>query len=181
MRHDRDQWRYRHQHVNRYIVNHYYIHDHNYWYPRYSRWYSHCYRPVYYVIVRPIRWYVPMPDRALWSYNQVENVAMNLETLTRQIYEQVEAETYNLPDYTGRVLPQLAQLAYAAEVYSDTVRTNYDFVDSINELFYLENMLDQAEATNRLYARSYVVDNEMRALRYYVNELLWIYRQNYSY
>lgn len=175
MRHDRQEWRNRY-HVR--VINRPYVFTHDHWYDRYSRWYGYCPRPAFYVVVRPIRWYVPMPAHTVWTYSQVESVALNLESLTRDIYGEMAA-TANGSEYSQRLLEVLNEMAYAAENYSDAVQSNYDFTDSLNHLFYLESMVDTAEYTLAGYSRAYLVDNEMRALRYYVNELLWLYRQQY--
>ncbi len=151
------------------------IRNHQMWANRYGIWYSDCVRPAWISYTLPIQWYRPMPDYGTWNYSHVETVADNMEFLTRNLYETV-AQYGSSADY---VLPALEQLADAAENFDDAVNDNDDWTDSLNDLFYLEQMLDQAENNFGGQEAQFGVDSEMRSLRYYVNELLWTYRQNH--
>jgi hypothetical protein len=76
-------------------------------------------------------------------------------------------------------LNRLAYLDDAAVAFTDAVDQGYDFSDSLNELFYLEDELGKLVRTLDGFSPSYRVDDEMRTMRFYVNELLWVYRQHY--
>lgn len=157
------------------------IHNHSYWSNRYDLWYSNCPRPTVIIYTRPIRWYVPMPEPGGWNYSSVETVALNLEHLTRDIYEEMARVASSNPnqDYAQRLMRVLAELVDASENFTDAVYDNDDYYDTLNDLFYLESKVDLAESTLDGYSKSYLVNEEMKALRYYVNELLWVYRYYY--
>jgi hypothetical protein len=82
-------------------------------------------------------------------------------------------------EYADRLLRVLAEMEDAAENFNDAVNQGYDYSDSLNDLFYLEESIQNAERTLDGYSKAYLVDEEMRSMRYYVDELLWQYRQTY--
>jgi hypothetical protein len=71
------------------------------------------------------------------------------------------------------------QLEDAAENFDDAVVTNEDFDDTLYDLFYLDLALSRVEANLKGYSQETLVDSRMQAFRYYVNELLFTYRQSY--
>lgn len=157
------------------------IHDRSRWAPRFDRWFDNCPRPVRVVVSRPIRWYEPMPTYPTWSYSEIEVAAANLESLSRDVYDVMADVTPSNPnvEYANRLMRVLRDLNEAAITYNDAVLNNYDVTDSLNELFYLEEMISLTERTLDGYSKEYMVEPEMRSLRYYVGELLWAYRQQY--
>ena len=158
------------------------IRDNDHWRDRYGRWIDHCQRPTPIVITRPIRWEQPVPDYSqMWSYTDLETVAIDLEGLTRTIYDVMAQVTPSNPNraYAMRLMGVLADLEVASEGYTDALYNGTDYIDSLNELFYLDAELTLTEQTLDGYSKSYMVDQEMRSMRFYVNELLWQYRQNY--
>ncbi|MES2854463.1 MAG: hypothetical protein V4692_01315, partial [Bdellovibrionota bacterium] len=100
---------------------------------------------------------------------------------TRDIYDQIGQVIVTNPnsEYRHRLMRVLAEMEDAAENYADAVYAGYDYTDSLSDLFYLEDTVILAEKTLNGYSRSYIVEQEMKAMRYYVDELLWLYRQNY--
>lgn len=153
------------------------------WGVRYNTWWTVSTRPVIYRPVRPIPWHRPMPSIGYWSYSELDIISDNLEYLSRDVYttmSQVAPLTPNR-EYAFRLMNVLGQLVNAAENYNDAVADSYDWSDSLYDLFNLDAALTTAETTLDGYSQAYRVDNEIRSLRYYVNELLWNYRQNYYY
>ncbi|PIS10876.1 MAG: hypothetical protein COT73_06905 [Bdellovibrio sp. CG10_big_fil_rev_8_21_14_0_10_47_8] len=123
-----------------------------------------------------------MPDTNHdWTYQEIESVAVNLEYLSRQVYNTMSEAVYDNPnhEYAERMPRVLAELVDAAENFTDSVYDHTDYSDDIYDLFYLDSQLTLAETTLDGYSKSYLVDSQMRSLRYYVNELLWNYRINY--
>jgi hypothetical protein len=117
-----------------------------------------------------------------WTMADVDYVAVNLQYLTRSIYDIMSATVgpnhYN-QEYAQRMPRVLAQLADAADNFAEAVDRSYDYTDTLDDLFYLESMVDLAEQTLDGFQYSYYSADEMAQLRYYVNELLWVYRQGY--
>jgi hypothetical protein len=164
------------------VIRYPHYRDHNHWYPRYGRWYEHSYQPP--VIIIRIVFPNPMPDYGpgqYWTLRDVEVVALNLENLSQRIYSTMApiAETTGNREYGERLLDRLAYMDDAAEAFTDAVDAGYDFSDSLNELFYLEDEVIKLEQTLSGFSQSYRVQEEMRSMRHYVNLLLWVYRQNY--
>jgi hypothetical protein len=128
-----------------------------------------------------VRWEIPLPDVDTWTYLDIHTVAVDMEGLTREVYEVMSQVTPSNPnrEYAERLMRVLTELEWAAENYTDAVYNGYDYTDSLNELFYLESQIELAEYTLDGYSKEYLVDEEMRTLRYLVNELQWRYRQNY--
>ncbi|MNL69300.1 hypothetical protein D3C87_1941460 [compost metagenome] len=82
-------------------------------------------------------------------------------------------------EYGLRLRRVLISLIDAAENFNDSVNDRYDWYDTLSDLFYLEAQVDLAEQTLSGYSQEWRVQEEMGSLRYYVNELLWTYRQNF--
>jgi hypothetical protein len=122
-----------------------------------------------------------MPEVGGWTYFDVTNVVVNIEYLTRQIYDAMaQSSSYNPNrEYADRLMRVLAQLQDAADNMVDQVYANDDYIDSLNDLFYLASVVALAESTLDGYSQAYRVNDEMHALRYYVDELLWVYREAY--
>ncbi|MES2854464.1 MAG: hypothetical protein V4692_01320 [Bdellovibrionota bacterium] len=178
IRAQRNQWRGRHRvNVYRDISR---IRTQDRWSSRYDNWYGYCPRPRYVVHSR-IRWYQPMPSPGSWQMAQVEAVAVNMEHLTRTIYDVMSDATRSNPngEYVTRLLRVLTELEDASENFTDAVNDGYDYSDSLNDLFYLEEAVQLAERTLDGYSKAYMVDQEMGSMRFHVEELLWTYRQNY--
>ena len=83
------------------------------------------------------------------------------------------------PDYQATLRDALSQLVAAAQNFSDAVQNGSDYSDSIYDLFYLDQMATRAREVLRGSPQAYMVEDQMNALRYTVDELLWNYRQNY--
>ncbi|HVK60940.1 MAG TPA: hypothetical protein VM432_05290 [Bdellovibrionales bacterium] len=157
------------------------IRSYDRWSSRYDRWFDYCPRPSVVIYRSPIRWYVSMPVPGNWSMAEVESVAINMEHLSRDVYDQMADAVMSNPnrEYADRLLRVLAEMEDAAENFNDAVNQGYDYSDSLNDLFYLEESIQNAERTLDGYSKAYLVDEEMRSMRYYVDELLWQYRQTY--
>jgi Flp pilus assembly protein TadG len=121
-----------------------------------------------------------MPDYNQIDYSQIGTIATNLEYLTQEIYNTMsQAVAYNPNrEYAYRLTNVLSQLVNASANYTSSVYNNSYYRNSIRDLFYLESILDVTESTLDGYSKAYLVDDQVRALRFYVNQLLWIYRQN---
>ncbi len=158
------------------------IDDRDYWRDRHDRWYNHCERPRYPHYEQPIDWYRPMPDPGYWDYSEVLVVADNIQNLSQRIYNIMEpvAPTTRNQEYSARLMRVLFQLVDAAESFNDSVKMNASWSSTLNNLFYLEETVRLTETTLDGYSQEYRVSNEMRALRYYVDEMLWTYRQRYQ-
>lgn len=156
------------------------IHNAARWADRLTRWETGCVQPPSRYF-NNIRWIYPMPSETSWSYAQLDVVSSDLENLSRDIYAQMAQVAYSTPnrEYSARLMNVLGQLVDAAENYDDAVDNSYDWSDSLDDLFYLDNTLTTAEQTLDGYSQAYLVQNQMEALRYYVNQLLWTYHQNY--
>lgn len=150
------------------------------WAPRYDRWWANCLRPRYVQFVH-IHWYEPMPvyvDAGM-SYFDMQRVAENLEYTARDIYQTLDAVAPTETEYGQRLRRVLAQLIDATENYDDALDSADDISATLYDLFYLEDTVSLTEKTLDGYSQSYRVQEEMQAMRYYVNELLWNYRQQY--
>ncbi|MNL10659.1 hypothetical protein D3C87_1314660 [compost metagenome] len=175
-RNERSSWN------NRYRVNppsrHAGYRDHSTWSSRYDRWWSGASRPSYYSPAQRIRWHRPMPSPGVWRYSEVEQIADNLEYLSRDVFDSMDRVALQ-NEYGLRLRRVLVGLIDATENFNDSVSDRYDWSDTITDLFYLEAQLDLAEQTLDGYSQAWRVQEEMGSLRYYVNELLWTYRQNF--
>jgi hypothetical protein len=122
-----------------------------------------------------------MPSIDTWDYESLQTVASDIEVLTEQIYDQMDAASAVTPNrvYVARLMNTLAELSDASADYSDAVLNGSDYTDSLNDLFYLDSSLSTVETTLSGYSEEQVVDNEVKTLRYYVNQLLWQYHENY--
>lgn len=158
------------------------IDDRDYWRDRHDRWYNHCERPRYPHYEQPIDWHRPMPDPGYWDYSEILIVADNIQNLSQRIYNIMEpvAPTTRNQEYSARLMRVLFQLVDAAESFNDSVKMNASWSSTLNNLFYLEETVRLTETTLDGYSQEYRVSNEMRALRYYVDEMLWTYRQRYQ-
>ncbi|HEX7673686.1 MAG TPA: hypothetical protein VF412_05920 [Bdellovibrio sp.] len=156
------------------------IHNAARWADRLTRWETGCVRPPSRYF-NNIRWIYPMPPETSWSYAQLDVVSSDLESLSRDIYTQMAKAAYINPnrEYSARLMNVLGQLVDAAENYDDAIDNSYDWSDSLDDLFYLDNTLTMVEQTLNGYSQAYLVQNQLEALRYYVNQLLWTYHQNY--
>lgn len=175
----REQWR-RQNTINVYI-DYNSIRNADRWMNRYNSWWYECQRPVY--IGAPVNWYRPMPAPGMWNYYDVDVVSDNLEYLSRDVYNVMAPVSYSTPnqEYGYRLRDVLARLSNAAENFNDSVDRTYDWSDSLYDLFYLESVLSETEQTLSGYSQSYRVQSQISSMRYYVNELLWQYRNNYGY
>ena len=154
------------------------IRNPNRWVHRYDRWWAHFQRPQI-VIFPEIVWYQPMPEVGSWSYYDTLVVAENLEQLSREVYDKMDAVASTTNEYGPRLRNVLAQLADAADNLSDRVRETTDYSDTLYDLFHLETSLQLAERTLDGYSKAFLVEKEMKSMRFYVDEMLWTYRQHY--
>ena len=152
--------------------------DHSTWTSRFDRWWSNVSRPSYYSPAQRMHWHRPMPAPGAWRYSEVEQIADNLEYLSRDVFDSMDRVALQ-NEYGLRLRRVLVGLIDATENFNDSVGDRYDWSDTINDLFYLESQLDLAEQTLDGYSQAWRVQEEMGSLRYYVNELLWTYRQNF--
>jgi hypothetical protein len=123
-----------------------------------------------------------MPSYApSWSFAEIETVAVNMESVAREVYEQMNAVIASNPnaEYRTRLMNTLSDLIDATELYTDAVYDGSDYTDSLDELFYLESAVALATKTLDGYSKEYLVTDEMGSLRYYTQELLWQYNQAY--
>jgi hypothetical protein len=123
------------------------------------------------------------PDYStLWTYADIANVALNLEYVTRDMYDQIDAVIDSNPnaEYRTRLMNVLADLIDASENYTDSVNAGTDWVDSLDQLFYLEAEMKLARTTLNGYSKEYLVSDDETALNQYVEQLLWTYRANYN-
>lgn len=152
------------------------------WSTNYNVWWTNgLRRPTIYRPAHVINWYVPMPEIGFWQYSQLDLVSDNIEYLTRDVYSTMASASLSTPnrEYAMRLMNVLGQLVDAAENYNDAVTGSYDWSDSLYDLFYLESSLSLAETTLDGYSQEYRVIEEIRSLRFYVDELMWTYRTNY--
>lgn len=152
------------------------------WSTHYDVWWTNgLRRPTIYRPAHVINWYVPMPEIGFWQYSQLDLVSDNIEYLTRDVYSTMASASLSTPnrEYAMRLMNVLGQLVDAAENYNDAVTGSYDWSDSLYDLFYLESSLSLAETTLDGYSQEYRVIEEIRSLRFYVDELMWTYRTNY--
>jgi len=150
----------------------------DYWRGRWDQWYIDHYRPQPIVRYPDYSW----PEyHTNWSMAEIEIVAQNMENITNRIYTIMTPVVQNSPnrEYAERLPRVLAEFADASQAFTDAVYQGYDYTDSLNALFYLENKLLLTEQTLNGYSQSYRVNSEMQTMRYYVYELLWAYRQSY--
>lgn len=150
------------------------------WNDRYYRWYEYCPRPVYRSY--PITWHRPMPTYGnTLSYYEIQIITDNLEDLARQIFAKMEAASYTTPnyEYNERLRRVLYEFYDATENLNESVETFEDYSETLYDLFYMEEVLTKLEYTLNGYSQAYRVQNEMQAFRFYVDELLWNYRQRY--
>ncbi len=166
--------------------------NNDYWGDRYDSWENVWYPPVYVEV--PISWTVPMPEypaqpapgsipdwSTTWTYEDVQNVALNLEAVSRDMYDQMDAVIDSNPnkEYASRLMNVLADLVDASENYTDAVQAGTDWSDSLDQLFYLEAEVKLAQTTLDGYSKEYLVKDDETALYEYVQELLWTYKANY--
>lgn len=177
-RSDRSDWRGRFTMNTRCDVG--WVRSPNTWVTRFSRWETRCDRPALPIYSRPVRWAEPMPE-VIVDYQSVELIAQNIEQLSRDVYQTMDSVINTNPnrEYAARLMRVLGELADASENFTDAVYDSDDFSDSLNDLFFLETKVGLATQTLSGYSKEYLVTDEMRALRYYVEELLWQYRQKY--
>jgi hypothetical protein len=77
----------------------------------------------------------------------------------------------------------VAAAADAAQYFDDQVLNGIDYTESVQALFYLDTQVQNLEsvlASNPAYEDgSEQLQTEMRAARFYVNQLLYTYRASY--
>ena len=123
-----------------------------------------------------------MPDYSTaWTYADISTVALNIEGVTRDMYDQMDSVIDTNPnrEYATRLMGVLADLVDASENYTDAVYAGNDFVDSLDQLFYMEQQMLLARKTLDGYSKETLVRDDQTALKLYINQLLWTYRQNY--
>lgn len=123
-----------------------------------------------------------LPDwSTTWTYADVQDVALNLEAVARDIYDQMDAVIDTNPnrEYANRLMNVLADLVDASENYTDAVMAGTDWVDSLDQLFYLEAEVKLARTTLDGYSKEYLVRDDETAMNQYVQQLLWTYKANY--
>jgi hypothetical protein len=150
------------------------IHDSRFWGPRYNVWLGIRTRPLYFSF--SYNWRRPMPSSTTWSYIDIEAVADNIEDLTQDIFNRMSRAN---PNMSYGLRQTLADLADSAENFNDSVETRDDYNDTLYDLFYLDTKVNEAQNALRSDFYGNAVSNDMRALRYYVDEMLYTYRQNY--
>lgn len=172
----RQNWRQKYRHAGHRDRGH--IRSKTRWQPYYNNWWVNVYRPV--PIYSPIRWSVPMPDMNTLQYSNVENIATNLEYVTSDVFSIMASVVQSSPnqEYKQRLTRVLGQMADAAENFTDAVDEGSYYEDSLYDLFYLDEQVRLATTTLDGYSQEYRVTEQMNALRYYVQELLYIYRVN---
>lgn len=160
----------------------------DYWGETWDSWEDETWYPPVYV-EEPIPYPVAMPEypsdnqqAANWTYQDVANVALNLESITRDMYDQMDAVIDANPnaDYRTRLMNTLADLVDASENYSDAVANGSDFTDSLDQLFYLASEVKLAKSTLSGYSKENLVSDDEQALTEYVEELLYVYKANYN-
>lgn len=134
---------------------------------RYSQWYANSVRPDASSLPQTINWFQQMPDIGDWSYGDIIVVAANLESLTRDVYAEVQQ-------------PQVASLIAVAQAYSNSVISGSDTTDSLTNLLEFDGQLEKVESELSEAAQSsQSLSDELSALRYFVEELKFDYRVNY--
>jgi hypothetical protein len=177
IRDERSDWRHRRPIVvHRDVV---YIRSPHTWSNRYDRWSRHTYRPSHPILTRPIRWYEPIYDDVP-AAETLEATAVNMENLAREVYEVMDGVIHTNPnrEYAERLMRVLGEMVDASENFTDTVYDREDYQETLYDLFYLEEKVEIAIRTLYGYSKEYLVEDEMRALDYYVEELLWQYQVN---
>lgn len=176
LKNHRQNWRQKHRVVIHRDRGH--IRSRTRWTPYYNNWWINVFRPA--PVYVSIRWHAPMPDMNTIQYSNVENIATNLEYLSSEVYGVMADVVQTSPnkEYAQRLTRVLGQLADAAENLTDAVDEGSYYEDSLYDLFHLEEQVNLATTTLSGYSQEYRVSEEMNALRYYVQELLYIYRIN---
>ncbi len=152
------------------------IRHHHRWTIRYNRWWRNHHRwghpgwphdRIHY----PSRW-PNTSDR--WSVYQIINVADNLETKFEHIYNMV-ANQYGR---SSSIATKAYALWSAAQVYSDCVEFyNGNLHFSLYELYNLEEAASNFESELNRYGSSSSVHRHFNVGKFFINELLWQYRQ----
>lgn len=150
------------------------------WERRYYRYISNRYsvRPIYPVWPDyPIQLPIDYPSSDFWSYDDILNMAYNMEFMVHELYKNLESELTGNTYEEQQILSTMYDAVEAAQIYTDRAHNNYgDYSDSIYELFHLELMVANAKQhMNSPYVSNYVRSN-FRILEYYVSDLLWQYR-----
>jgi hypothetical protein len=128
-----------------------------------------------------VTYYEDMPsidDSGVLSYFDVGTVALNLEFLSRDLFTSVDQSTDGNSDYGIAIRKAVIRLTDAAEYYNDAVASSSDYSDTLYDLFYLDAALTRVERTLD-GSQSGLVQDQMGAMRSYVNELLYSYRRQY--
>jgi hypothetical protein len=177
IRDERSDWRHRRPIIVHRDIG--YIRSPHTWSNRYDRWSRHTVRPYRPVLTRPIRWYEPIYD-AVPAAVTLETTATNMENLAREVYEVMDGVIHTNPnrEYAERLMRVLGEMVDASENFTDTVYDREDYQETLYDLFYLEDKVDIAIRTLDGYSKEYLVQDEMQALEYYVEELLWQYQVN---
>ncbi len=121
----------------------------------------------------------PTRDNVYWDHQDILIVADNIEYLAQRIYDIMEpiAPTTRNQEYSARLMRVLYQLTDASSAFHISVQRYDQLSDTLYYLFYLEDTVSLTENTLDGYSQEYRVEDEMKAIRYYINELLWTYRQ----
>ena len=164
-----------------YTIDYTTIRSPDYWVNTYDSWWSTSDFSGT-VDLQPVNWFQDMPtvpDTYVFSYADVGTVAVNLEYMIRDVYATIDGIAPTDTEYGQRVRQVLNRLVNSAENYTDAVNSSYDYSDTLYDLFYLNSSLKLAEKTLDGYSGEVQVDDQVKALRYYVNVLLFSYRQQY--
>jgi hypothetical protein len=156
------------------------IDDPRRWVGRYRTWWNNSNtQPDPIIVDNSEDWTVdmpPVPDDGVVPYLNVEAVALNIEGLVQEIYTKIDQAAPLDP--TGLQLRQtLAALEDTAENYYDAVQANSDYSETLYDLFNLDMATQNAEHALQGYPEQPLVATRMATLRYYVNVLLYTYRQ----
>ncbi len=158
----------------------------DFWEWRYRRWYEECHRPLppYWPgaddVIYPV---VPYPnDGNYYDQYNVLDMATNVENLAFQIYQVAQVELQDQTDWNLETLSELYDVTTAAQNYLSAVNASSNvFVDTIDQLFSLEDLVNKAGARILCAPVSSKLRDNFSQLKYYVQELLWQYRLDTSY
>lgn len=116
-----------------------------------------------------------------WSEKEVARVSVNLEGLTKAIYDTMTIAVGKSTNaaYKTKLRKVMMEVVDAQENLTNTVYASGDLRTSLYDLLYLNSKINLLIKTLDGYSGASLVNNEMKALRYQVNEIMWSYRARY--
>lgn len=164
------------------VIDYDYIHDPNNWVQSWDKFEQISDEPLAPKYYSRLNFRECMPSATgAWSNLEMAIVSSNLEGITQSIFRTLNVEVASSPnaEYRARLRQVMMQVIAANENFTDVSAANYSpMISGVYDLFYLNAEVNLLIKTLDGYSKAPLVQDRMKALRYYVSEMLYVYRVN---